>query len=70
MKRAAPIALLKAALIVPVAAINRSAVVEVVPSNLDREAQNRSRSDFSSQRFQGFQGGGVIALAAVADLRR
>jgi len=27
-------------------------------SNLDREAQNRSRGDFSSQRFQGFQGGG------------
>ena len=26
--------------------------------DLDREAQNRSRSDFSSQRFQGFQGGG------------
>src|SRR5207248_1509172 len=26
--------------------------------NLDREAQNRSRGDFSSQRFQGFQGGG------------
>jgi hypothetical protein len=28
-------------------------------SNLDREAQNRSRGDFSSQRFQGFQGGGL-----------
>lgn len=27
-------------------------------NNLDREAQNRSRGDFSSQRFQGFQGGG------------
>jgi hypothetical protein len=27
-------------------------------SDLDREAQNRSRGDFSSQRFQGFQGGG------------
>lgn len=27
-------------------------------SNLDREAQNRSRSDFSSQRFQNFQRGG------------
>jgi hypothetical protein len=26
--------------------------------DLDREAQNRSRGDFSSQRFQGFQGGG------------
>src|SRR6476660_966769 len=26
--------------------------------NLDHEAQNRSRGDFSSQRFQGFQGGG------------
>jgi hypothetical protein len=26
--------------------------------NMDREAQNRSRSDFSSQRFQGFQRGG------------
>jgi hypothetical protein len=26
--------------------------------NLDREAQNRSRSDFSSQRFQNFQRGG------------
>ncbi|HEY7318734.1 MAG TPA: hypothetical protein VIE89_14250 [Candidatus Binatia bacterium] len=26
--------------------------------NLNREAQNRSRGDFSSQRFQGFQGGG------------
>jgi len=26
--------------------------------NLDREAQNRSRGDFSSQRFQGFQGNG------------
>jgi len=26
--------------------------------NLDREAQNRSRGNFSSQRFQGFQGGG------------
>jgi hypothetical protein len=25
---------------------------------LDHEAQNRSRGDFSSQRFQGFQGGG------------
>ena len=25
---------------------------------MDREAQNRSRGDFSSQRFQGFQGGG------------
>jgi hypothetical protein len=27
-------------------------------SDLDREAQNRSRGDFSSQRFQSFQGGG------------
>jgi hypothetical protein len=27
-------------------------------SNLDREAQNRSRGDFSSQRFQNFQRGG------------
>jgi hypothetical protein len=26
--------------------------------DMDREAQNRSRGDFSSQRFQGFQGGG------------
>jgi hypothetical protein len=26
--------------------------------DLDREAQNRSRGDFSSQRFQGFQSGG------------
>jgi hypothetical protein len=26
--------------------------------DLDREAQNRSRGDFSSQRFQSFQGGG------------
>jgi hypothetical protein len=26
--------------------------------DLDREAQNRSRSEFSSQRLQGFQGGG------------
>ena len=26
--------------------------------DLDREAQNRSRGDFSSERFQGFQGGG------------
>src|SRR6266403_707624 len=26
--------------------------------DLDHEAQNRSRGDFSSQRFQGFQGGG------------
>ena len=26
--------------------------------DLDREAQNRSRGDFSSQRFQGFQRGG------------
>src|SRR5437667_20711 len=26
--------------------------------DVDREAQNRSRGDFSSQRFQGFQGGG------------
>jgi hypothetical protein len=26
--------------------------------NLDHEAQNRSRGDFSSQRFQGFQSGG------------
>ena len=26
--------------------------------DLDREAQNRSRGEFSSQRFQGFQGGG------------
>ena len=26
--------------------------------DLDREAQNRSRGDFSSQRFQGFQAGG------------
>ena len=26
--------------------------------NLDREAQNRSRGDFSSQRFQNFQRGG------------
>jgi hypothetical protein len=28
-------------------------------SNLDREAQNRSRGDFSSQRSQGFQSGGL-----------
>ena len=34
--------------------------------NLDREAQNRSRSDFSSQRFQNFQRGVVVVdLAAV-----
>ena len=26
--------------------------------DLDREAQNRSRGEFPSQRFQGFQGGG------------
>src|SRR4030095_9809790 len=30
--------------------------------DLDREAQNRSRGDFSSQRFQGFQGGGFDAF--------
>ena len=36
-------------------------------SNLDREAQNRSRGDFSSQRFQGFQAGAATALAAEAD---
>ena len=47
---------------------------------MDREAQNRSRGDFSSQRFQGFQGGGfdrfgggggfgvVIAAAVEVDL--
>ena len=32
--------------------------VEAGTGDLDREAQNRSRGDFSSQRFQGFQGGG------------
>jgi hypothetical protein len=35
---------------------------------LDREAQNRSRGDFSSQRFQGFQGGGFDHPAVEVDL--
>src|SRR5262249_27998923 len=36
--------------------------------DLDREAQNRSRGDFSSQRSQGFQGGGFDRSGGGGDL--
>ena len=39
-------------------AVSIGPAVEAGFGDLDREAQNRSRGDFSSQRFQGFQGGG------------